>query len=57
METLLLAAEIYKGNKSIAFYKKYVEVKKIEEQKIQKAKSKFVRVKYETEKRKKKTPI
>jgi signal transduction histidine kinase len=51
METLLLAAEIYKGNKSIAFYKKYVEVKKIEEQKIQKAKSKFVRVKYETEKK------
>ena len=50
-EALLLAAEIYTGKKSIAFYKKYVEVKKIEEQKTQKAKRKFVRVKYETEKK------
>ena len=49
VETLLLAAEIYTGEKSIVFYKKYVEVKKIKEQKIQKAKRKFVRIKYETE--------
>ena len=51
VETLLLAAEIYTGKKSIAFYKKYVEAKKNEGQKTQKAKRKFLRVKYETEKK------
>ncbi|PQJ76754.1 ATP-binding protein [Polaribacter glomeratus] len=51
VDVLLLSAEIYTGKKSIAFYKKYVEVKQIEEERNQNAKRKFVRFKYEAQKK------
>jgi signal transduction histidine kinase len=51
VDALLLSAEIYTGEKAIAFYQKYVEVKKIEEENRQRAKRKFVRFKYEAQKK------
>ncbi len=50
-DALLVSAEIYTGEKAIAFYQRYVEVKKIEEEKRQRAKRKFVRFKYEAQKK------
>jgi signal transduction histidine kinase len=48
---LLVSAEIYTGEKAIAFYQRYVEVKKIEEEKRQIARRKFVQFKYEAQKK------
>jgi tetratricopeptide (TPR) repeat protein len=57
VETLLLAAEIYTGKKSIAFYKKYVEVKKLKNKKHKKQKESLLELNMKLKKRKKKTPI
>lgn len=51
LETLKLSAEIYSGKKSIEFYKKYISLKEEIEIKEQEKKNKFVRVRFETQKK------
>jgi signal transduction histidine kinase len=51
IETLLLAAEIYSGKKSIEFYEAYIELQEKIDNKEQKVKNKFARIRFETDKK------
>ena len=51
LEALKLSAEIYTGKKSIAFYKRYINLQEQTEIKQQKTKNQFARVRFETQKK------